>query len=70
MASSTKKRRVAVLLGRCPLGGGKCEKECASVEVEDQLECQCGCRQQAEECREDQTFNKVRIIPDLYSFIF
>ena len=29
--------KVAVLLARCPLGGGSCDKECATVEVEDQV---------------------------------
>ena len=30
--------QVAVLLARCPLGGGACDKECATVEVEDEVE--------------------------------
>ena len=29
--------QVAVLLARCPLGGGACDKECATVEVEDEV---------------------------------
>ena len=29
--------KVAVLLARCPLGGGSCDKGCATVEVEDQV---------------------------------
>ena len=29
--------QVAVLLARCPLGGGSCDKECATVEVEDEV---------------------------------
>lgn len=58
VSTNTVKRKVEVLLARCPLGGGKCEKECAHVEVEDEVECQCGCRKKAEECREDQTFQK------------
>ena len=28
---------MAVLLARCPLGGGSCDKECATVEVEDEV---------------------------------
>ena len=34
------------------MSGGKCEKECASVEVEDEVECECGCRRKEEECGE------------------
>ena len=30
--------QVAVLLARCPLGGGSCDKECATVEVEDEVD--------------------------------
>ena len=26
-------RKVPVLLGKCPLGGGKCQKECTLLEV-------------------------------------
>ena len=26
-------RTISVMMGRCPIGGGKCEKECADVEV-------------------------------------
>jgi len=57
VAASTATRKVPVLLARCPLGGGKCEKECASVEVEDHLSCTCGCRVQEDECRGDQAFS-------------
>ena len=39
-----------MILGKCPVSGGKCEKECASVEVEDEVECECGCRRK--ECGE------------------
>ena len=31
------------MMGRCPVGGGKCDKECAVLQVEDELECSCGC---------------------------
>jgi len=44
VASMTRVREVQVILGKCPVSGGKCEKECASVEVEDEVECNCGCR--------------------------
>ena len=41
-----------MILGKCPVSGGKCEKECASVEVEDEVECECGCRRKEDECGE------------------
>ena len=50
VASLTRVREVQVILGKCPVSGGKCEKECASVEVEDEVECECGCRRK--ECGE------------------
>ena len=36
---------------RCPLGGGSCQKECATLEVEDELACGCGCRLDPSSCR-------------------
>ena len=52
VASLTRTREVPVILGKCPVSGGKCEKECASVEVEDEVECECGCRRKESECGE------------------
>jgi len=49
--TATSLRKVAVLLARCPLGGGSCDKECATVEVEDEVACGCGCRLEASSCR-------------------
>ena len=43
MATSTAVRKVPVMMGRCPVGGGKCDKECAVLQVEDEVECSCGC---------------------------
>ena len=42
-------RRVSVMMGKCPVAGGKCDKECASLEVEDEVECECGCAKHLEE---------------------
>ena len=39
----TRVRHVSVMMGKCPVGGGKCDKECASLQVEDEIECECGC---------------------------
>merc|ERR1719244_2250434 len=55
VASRKKSRQVAVMLGRCEQENrGRCEKECNSVQVEDEVECECGCRQKREECLENQ----------------
>merc|ERR1712227_152258 len=49
------------MMGRCPLGGGKRDKQCASLEVEDEVECQCGCskhlQQQCDQRRESHTWS-------------
>ena len=37
------------MMGKCPVAGGKCDKECASLEVEDEVECECGCVKHLEE---------------------
>jgi len=50
VATRTAARAVPVMLGRCPVAGGKCDKECARVEVTDELECGCGCRAAARDC--------------------
>merc|ERR1712106_249346 len=52
VTSLTRTREVPVILGKCPVSGGKCEKECTSVEVEDEVECECGCRRKESECGE------------------
>merc|ERR1719239_958663 len=57
--TATSIRKVAVLLARCPLGGGSCDKECATVEVEDEVACGCGCRLEPSSCRsEDQEWRE------------
>ena len=52
VARVRKVREVAVMMAKCPVAGGKCEKQCASLEVEDEVECECGCAHHLEEeCR-------------------
>ena len=47
----TRKRSVSVILGKCGLGPGTCDKECASIEVEEHIKCGCGCNQdQHDQC--------------------
>merc|ERR1711915_982257 len=55
VATKKKKRQVAVMFGKCKhVNGGRCKKECNSMEVEDETECQCGCRGKKDECSENQ----------------
>jgi len=49
VASSRVTRGVQVMMARCPVGGGKCDKECAMLQVQDELECECGCGQGEQE---------------------
>jgi len=47
----TKKRKIPLMLGRCGAIGGKCEKQCATVEVEEHIECGCSCHLIKDDCR-------------------
>ena len=62
VARVTRVRNVSVMMGKCPVGGGKCDKECASLQVEDEVECECGCSKHVQAtCQEKPTthmFNK------------
>jgi len=62
VARVTRVRNVSVMMGKCPVGGGKCDKECASLQVEDEVECECGCSKHVQAtCQEKQkshVFNK------------
>ena len=33
VAVMTRVRQVSVMMGKCPVGGGKCDKECATLQV-------------------------------------
>merc|ERR1711997_183390 len=43
-------KKVPVILGKCGLGAGRCEKECAHTTIEEHLECGCECAMKKEEC--------------------
>ena len=45
----TQEKEVSVMLARCGIQTGKCEKECASLVVVEHLECGCDCSQEARE---------------------
>ena len=49
VAGATQVRKVSVMMAKCPVAGGKCEKQCASLEVEDEVDCECGCAKHLEQ---------------------
>ena len=50
LATSTRIREIEVMIGKCGVSVGKCEKECAVVSVEEDTECGCGCQTDRFEC--------------------
>jgi hypothetical protein len=50
LAVRTRRREVSVMVGRCGVSVGKCEKECAVVSVEEHTECGCGCQLDRGDC--------------------
>ena len=51
LAGRTGERRVPVLLGDCGISAGRCEKLCASLTVQEDLDCVCGCDTSRLDCR-------------------
>ena len=49
VARVSRVREVSVMLASCPVAGGKCDKECATLQVEDEAECECGCGKKEQE---------------------
>ena len=43
-------KEVSVMLGKCGINEGKCQKECAVVKVEEHTECQCACQLSTSDC--------------------
>merc|ERR1719282_241915 len=41
--TKTREKKIPVMLARCGISTGKCEKECASVTVVEHVECGCDC---------------------------
>ena len=50
LAVATRRREVEVMVGKCGVSVGKCEKECAVVSVTEDTECGCGCEVSLLEC--------------------
>ena len=47
--TKTRVKEVWVMVGRCGIQTGKCEKECASLSLVEHLECGCDCREEERE---------------------
>ena len=54
LAREVAERRVEVMLGKCGVAVGTCDKECAVVTVLDHLSCGCDCQLRAEDCSAQQ----------------
>jgi len=54
IATATRTREVSVMVGKCGVSVGKCEKECASVTLEEHTKCGCGCQIDRGQCERDQ----------------
>ena len=56
MAGLTRTRTIPVMLGMCGVKAGLCDKECATITVQEDATCQCSCpqetRQRCEASRE------------------
>ena len=53
IATSTRTREVSVMVGKCGVSVGKCEKECATVTLEEHTKCGCGCHLDRLQCEHD-----------------
>ena len=53
IATATRTREVSVMVGKCGVSVGKCEKECATVTLEEHTKCGCGCQLDRVECELD-----------------
>lgn len=59
VATKTKVKKIPVMLGKCGINTGKCEKECAHANIEEHIECGCACELRWEDCESNtHTFNK------------
>ena len=53
IATATRTREVSVMVGKCGVSVGKCEKECATVTLEEHTKCGCGCHLDRLQCELD-----------------
>ena len=53
IATATRTREVSVMVGKCGVSVGKCEKECATVTLEEHTKCGCGCQIDRGQCETD-----------------
>ena len=54
LAREVAERRVEVMLGKCGVSVGTCDKECAVVTVLEHLSCGCDCQLRSEDCSAQQ----------------
>lgn len=47
---------MAVIMSKCGISSGTCDKECATLEVEEDVECGCSCQLTPSDCRADQAY--------------
>ena len=47
-------RKVPVILSKCGISSGTCDKECSTLEIEEHLDCSCSCSLEQSSCRLDQ----------------
>jgi len=52
-ALATRQKEVSVMVGKCGVSVGKCEKECATVTLEEHTKCGCGCQIDRGQCETD-----------------
>merc|ERR1719192_1003944 len=52
-ALATRQKEVSVMVGKCGVSVGKCEKECATVTLEEHTKCDCGCHLDRLQCELD-----------------
>ena len=62
VSTKSKMKVVRVLLAKCGINVGRCDKECVSVEVEEDVECGCQCGLTSQDCSPDQEFMKDKCV--------
>ena len=53
VVTQTREKKVPVMMGRCGIGSGRCDKECADVILEEHIACECACTLSKEICESD-----------------
>jgi len=56
LPSKTSTKKIPVLVAKCGINQGICDKECATIELEEHIECKCACALTPRDCSEEQQF--------------